>query len=223
MGSFFGAELCDLVGLYILNRLKSIYNTNEIGLYRDDGLAIIERKNNQSLENIKKKTIKLFSDIGFKITIDVGSTICNFLDTTLDMTNNLYKPYRKENSEVRYINNKSNHPKIIKKNLPAMIERRINRLSKNEQIFNNSVATYQNALKTNNFKHTLKYTENKKTQTEKKTNCPRNTTYFNPPFCQSIKIIICKPFFEIINKHCKQSKILSKILNKIGVNCLTVV
>ena len=36
------------------------------------------------------------------------------------MTYNLYKPYRKENSEVRYINNKSNHPKIIKKNLPNM-------------------------------------------------------------------------------------------------------
>ena len=66
-----------------------------------------------------------------------------FLDTTLDMINNLYKPYRKENSEVRYINNKSNHPKIIKKNLPAMIERRTNRLSKNEKKFNNSVAAYK--------------------------------------------------------------------------------
>ena len=214
MGSFFGAELCDLVGLYILNRLKSIYNTNEIGLYRDDGLAIIERKNNQSLENIKKKTIKLFSDIGFKITIDVGSTICNFLDTTLDMTNNLYKPYRKENSEVRYINNKSNHPKIIKKNLPAMIERRINKLSKNEQIFNNSITVYQKALDNANFKHKLKYTENKKTQTKKKTNRQRKIIYFNPPFCQSVKTNIGKAFFEITNKYCKQSEILGKILNK---------
>ena len=173
MGSFFGAELCDLVGLYVLNRLKSIYKTNEIGLYRDDGLAVIERKSNQSLENIKKKTIKLFNDIGFKITIDVGTTVCNFLDTTLNLTNNIYKPYRKENSEVRYINNKSNHPKVIKRNLPAMIERRINKLSKNEQIFNNHVATYQNALNNANFKHKLRYTENVKTQTKKKTNRPR--------------------------------------------------
>ena len=31
MGSFFGAELCDLVGLYFLHRLKYIYNANEIG------------------------------------------------------------------------------------------------------------------------------------------------------------------------------------------------
>ena len=202
------------MGLYILNRLKSIYNINKTSLYRDDGLAIIERKSNQFLDNIKKKTIKLFNNIGFKITIDVGKNICNFLDTTLDMTNNLYKPYHKENSEVRYINNKSNHPKIIKKNLPAMIERKINRLSKNVQIFNNTVAAYQKASDNANFKHTLKYTENKKTQTKKKTNRQRKTIYFNPPFCQSVKTNIGKAFFEITNKYCKQSETLGKILIK---------
>ena len=92
MGSFFGAELCDLIGFYALNHLKSLYKDNEIGLYRDDGLAIIERKNNQTLENTKKKTIKLFSEIGFKITIDIGATTCNFLDTTLSRTDDEYKP-----------------------------------------------------------------------------------------------------------------------------------
>ena len=115
MGSFFGAELCDLIGLYALNHLKSLYKNDEIGLYRDDGLAIIERKNKQTLEITKKKTIKLFNEIGFKITIDIGSTTCNFLDTTLNLADDEYKPYRKENSEVKYINKKSNHPTIIKK------------------------------------------------------------------------------------------------------------
>ena len=57
MGSFFGAELCDLIGLYALNHLKSLYKNDEIGLYRDDGLAIIERKNKQTLEITKKKTL----------------------------------------------------------------------------------------------------------------------------------------------------------------------
>ena len=75
MCSFFGAELCDLVGLYVLHRLKPIYSTNEIGLYRDDGLASIEQKSNQSLENTKKETIKLFNNIGFKIIIYVGTTV----------------------------------------------------------------------------------------------------------------------------------------------------
>jgi len=115
MGSFFGAELCNLIGLYILCKLENLYGIKEIGFYRDDGVAIIEQKNNQHLENIKKKTIKIFKDIGFKITIDTGATKCSFLDVTLDLASNEFKLYKKENTEVRYINNNSNHPKIIKK------------------------------------------------------------------------------------------------------------
>ena len=66
MGSFFGAELCDLMGLYALNDFKSLSKSHEISLYRDGGLAIIEQKSNQTLENTKKKTVKLFNEIGFK-------------------------------------------------------------------------------------------------------------------------------------------------------------
>ena len=39
---FFGTELCNLVGLHILHRLKSIYIANKIGFYREDSLVIIE-------------------------------------------------------------------------------------------------------------------------------------------------------------------------------------
>ena len=42
-----------------------------------------------------------------------------------------------------------------------MIEKRINRLSKSEKIFKNSVPIYQNALTDSNFKHKLKYSVNK--------------------------------------------------------------
>ena len=82
MGSFFGSELCDLIGLYASSKLKTLYDIKKIGLYRDDGLAIIQPKNNQDLENKKKTTIKIFRDIGFKITIDTGASICNFLNIT---------------------------------------------------------------------------------------------------------------------------------------------
>ena len=50
MGSYDGAELCELVGLYLLHRLtegeKAIFDNDKVGIYRDDGLAII--KVNQS-------------------------------------------------------------------------------------------------------------------------------------------------------------------------------
>ena len=40
MGSFDGAKICELVGLYILNTLEKRFGSN-VGLYRDDGLAAI--------------------------------------------------------------------------------------------------------------------------------------------------------------------------------------
>ena len=60
-----------------------------------------------------------------------------------------------------------------------MIERRINRLPKNEQIFNNSRATCQNTKDNTNFKHTLNYTE--KNLNKKRINWPRITIYLIPP------------------------------------------
>ena len=73
MGSFSGAELCDLVGLYALSKLRHLYNYKDIRLYIDDGLAITSRKSNQELERLKKNTMKIFKDLGFKITIDIGA------------------------------------------------------------------------------------------------------------------------------------------------------
>ena len=42
MGSFDGAEVCELVSLYILYILSTKYRKNLNGIYRDDGLACFE-------------------------------------------------------------------------------------------------------------------------------------------------------------------------------------
>ena len=85
-------------------------------------------------------------------------TRCNFLDITLDLRNIFHMPYKKENSSIKYINKSSNHPMIIKNNLPKMIEERLIRLSKDPNIFDDAKPSYQNALSKSNFKHKLKYT-----------------------------------------------------------------
>ena len=41
MGSYDGAEICELVGLFILNKLSEKFGKNNIGLYRDDGLMLL--------------------------------------------------------------------------------------------------------------------------------------------------------------------------------------
>ena len=42
MGSFDGAEICELVGLHNLHLLSSKFNTEQVGIYRDDGLAALK-------------------------------------------------------------------------------------------------------------------------------------------------------------------------------------
>ena len=51
MGSYDGAEMCDLVRLYILSQLQHL--DINVGLYRDDGLATCSKKPRQA-EQIKK-------------------------------------------------------------------------------------------------------------------------------------------------------------------------
>ena len=42
MGSFDGAEVCDLVGLFVLSKLQPL-GLSSVGLYRDDGLAVSDK------------------------------------------------------------------------------------------------------------------------------------------------------------------------------------
>ena len=44
MGSYDGTEICELVGLFIINHLGKTFGKENIGLYIDDGLAIIKNR-----------------------------------------------------------------------------------------------------------------------------------------------------------------------------------
>ena len=54
MGCYDGAEVCELVGIYILNKLSNIIDKDSIGLYRDDGLGIFESLSEHEIEREKK-------------------------------------------------------------------------------------------------------------------------------------------------------------------------
>ena len=63
----------------------------------------------------------------------------NCLDVTLNLENSTYRPYNKENNQIKYINIESSHPPYIIKQLPLSIESRLSSLSSSEEIFNDSV------------------------------------------------------------------------------------
>lgn len=67
MGSFDGAEVCELVGLFILNDLANKYGTNKIGLYRDDGIAIFKNTTRPQSERTRKEITRCFKGHGLKI------------------------------------------------------------------------------------------------------------------------------------------------------------
>ena len=89
MGSFDGAEICELVGLFLLSKLQQL-NLN-IGLYRDDGLGVTSMRPRQ-VEKMKQKMCRIFQGFDLKITIDVNHRIVNFLGVTFDLILSILNP-----------------------------------------------------------------------------------------------------------------------------------
>ena len=58
MGSYDGCELCELVGLYVLHRLKEKFPEIDFGLYRDDGLGVLKRTPKTKLEREREREIE---------------------------------------------------------------------------------------------------------------------------------------------------------------------
>ena len=61
MGCLDGAEVCDLTALYILSKMKTVFeNQNDIGLYRDDGLGILQNLSGPQIERgLNEKVMKI--------------------------------------------------------------------------------------------------------------------------------------------------------------------
>ena len=135
MGSYDGAEIYELVGLYLLNKLSTVIGKSSVGLYRDDGIAAINNANGWKLERIRKDVIALFKEEGISITIETNLIETDFLDVTFNLATKEYFPFRKANNTPLYINAFSNHPPTIIKQLPKMINKRISDLSCNKEEF----------------------------------------------------------------------------------------
>ena len=96
MGSFDGAEIGELVGLFILNKLSSIIPTKDLGLYRDDGLAVLRNKSGPEMERTRKNIIKAFKEIELNITAETNLFQTDFLDVTFYLKQTIkYYPHKR--------------------------------------------------------------------------------------------------------------------------------
>jgi hypothetical protein len=60
MGSFDGAEVCELIGLFALNTLAKEFGKENIGLNRDYGLALIQSTSGRLADKAKKTFVPNF-------------------------------------------------------------------------------------------------------------------------------------------------------------------
>ena len=244
MGAYDGAEMTDLVGIYILHRLSQVVPEIEFGLYRDDGLGVHKRIPKTQLEQIKKKIFKLFKDMGLSITLESYLTRVDFLDITFNLHQETFEPYRKPNDNPNYIHIQSNHPKPTIKNLPTAVNKRLSEISCNKEVFDKHKGDYETALRNSELPHNLSYREgrgrvNRETQEQthrntrnndptigrpsppdhpttgrKKRNRNRKVTWFNPPFNIDLKTNIGREFLKLIDKNFPKDNPLSKIINR---------
>ena len=79
---------------------------------------------------------KIFKHNILQITIEANKKVVDFTFITLDLRTAIYKPYKKPNSNLIYIQKQSNHLPSMIKNLKKSINNRLSTNSKNVQIFN---------------------------------------------------------------------------------------
>ena len=199
-GGFDSCQVCELVGLYLLSLMRDKFPMMNFGLYRDDGLANHRRIPGPTLDRYRKGIEKLFSDNGLKITIATGLKNVDFLDVTLNLSTETYRPYKKPNSKLLYVNRESNHPTTVLKQIPNTVNQRLSTISSNEEMFNASKREYETALSESGYKQSLKYQANEENNTSKKKKRKRKIVWYNPLFSKSVKGNLGCTFLKLLKK-----------------------
>ena len=214
MGSYDGAEICELVGLYILDLLSRKFNKELIGLYRDDGLAALNLSGPQA-DRARKDIVLIFKTCGLRVTVDILLTQTDFLDVAFNLASGKFWPYRKPNSDPLYINVKSNHPPTIIKHLPAAITSRIASLSCNEEEFSKATPPYKEALLKSGYHDDMPYRQQNRRKRQRK----RDVIWFNPPYNQSVTTNVASQFLKLVDKHFPRHHRYHKLFNRNNVKC----
>ena len=222
MGSFDGAEICELVGLFMLHNLANVVGAHNIGLNRDDGLAGLKDASGPTAERTRKKIIKIFQEHGLKIIADTNLVETNFLDVTLNLKSGKYWPFRKPNNSPLYVHNQSNHPPMIKKQLPIMLAKRLSNLLCNHEEFAKAIPEYEEAMRRSGHKSEIKYETN--SHPNKRRSRKRDIIWFNPPYSEHVYTNIGGEFRRLLTKNFPPTHRLHKICNnnnvKLSYSCM---
>ena len=109
LGGLDSAEVCELVGLFLLHGMERLIPQQCIGLYRDDGLGVTNLSGPDT-ERLRQQVVRLFAQHGLKITVEAGIKITDFLDVSLNLDNSSFRPFRKDTRPPIYVHRGSIQP-----------------------------------------------------------------------------------------------------------------
>ena len=212
MGSFDGAEVSELVGIYMLNQLTK--TDLDLGLYRDDGLGVTNLKG-RPLEAKRQQIQQIFRECGLRVTITSNLEATDFLDIFLDLRSETHRVFTKDGDIPSYVHSQSNHPPNVLKNIGPAVNKRLTMLSANKDLFDQAKPLYQDALKRSKYSHDLKFEEEVETREEgKKRRRKRQIIWWNPPYSMNVKTNIGARFLALIDKCFPKNGPLGKAFNR---------
>ena len=86
----YGTEVCELIGIFLLNLLGQQNDTKNIGLYRDDGLSIFKNCSGLQMPKIKRHLHKVFKNNSWDVIMECNMKIVNYLDVTFNLNDGTY-------------------------------------------------------------------------------------------------------------------------------------
>ena len=105
IGSYDGAEICELVGLFLLSNMKENFKNFSLGLYR-----FSRKMSGAEADRLRKDITVLFQSYGPEVEISCNLLQVDFLDVTFNLQTGKFSPYRKPNDTPLFTNCQWNHP-----------------------------------------------------------------------------------------------------------------
>ena len=124
-----------------------------------------------------------------------------------------------------YVHPQSKHPPTLLKNIPLNINKRLTNISSSKEVFDESNALYQQALKEKNgYDHKLIYNPLPEQATKSRRKRTRNITWYNPSFASNVKTNLGRKFLQIVDKCFSKNHPFHKIFNrhtlKLSYSCM---
>ena len=114
-------------------------------------------------------------------------------------------------------------PRIIKKNIPKSINKRLSEISIDETSFNQSAPLYQKAVDDSGYHHHLTFTPSfTQSLNSTRTNRCRNIIWYNPPFSKNVATNVGRTFLKILDEEFPENHVFHKIFNRNTVKSATV-